>query len=64
MQYLSLAFADFVAVLQPMYYALPRRWNLRWLILLGGSLFFYGCFGLQYLPFLLFTGLRFTSADG
>lgn len=57
MQYLSLAFADFVAVLLPMYYALPRRWNLRWLILLGGSLFFYGCFGLQYLPFLLFTGV-------
>lgn len=30
MQYLSLAFAGFVAVLLPLYYALPRRWNLRW----------------------------------
>ncbi len=55
MSYLSLSFAGFVLLLIVIFYLLPHR--ARWVLLLIGSLFFYACFGLRYLPFLLFTSL-------
>ncbi len=51
MSYLSLTFAAFVAVMLVLYYLLPMK--LRPWILLAGSLFFYGCFDLRYMIFLL-----------
>lgn len=55
MSYLSLTYAAFVLLLMVLYYLLPVR--LRGLVLLAGSLYFYGCFDLRYIPFLLFTTL-------
>lgn len=55
MNYLSFTFAFFVLILLVLYYALPKK--ARPYILLCGSLFFYGYFALQYMPFLLFTAL-------
>ena len=55
MNYLSFTFAFFVLAMLLVYYALPKK--TRPYILLCGSLFFYGCFGLAYMPFLLFTAL-------
>jgi len=55
MSYLSANFAIFVLVLMVGCYLFPSKW--RWVLLLAGSLVFYGCFDLKYLPFLLFTAL-------
>ena len=55
MNYLSFSFAFFVLLLALLYYILPKK--ARAYILLGGSLVFYGCFTLAYLPFLLFAAL-------
>lgn len=55
MSYLSLSFAGFTLALMLVFYTLPKK--ARWGVLLVGSLFFYTCFGLKYLPFLLFTAL-------
>lgn len=55
MNYLSFTFAFFVLILLVIYYVLPKK--VRPYVLLCGSLFFYSCFGLAYMPFLLFTAL-------
>ncbi len=55
MNYLSFAFAFFVIILLLTYYILPKK--ARPYILLCGSLFFYGCFALEYMPFLLLTAV-------
>ena len=51
MSYLSLTFAGFVILSLVLYYTVPAK--LRWGVLLAASLFFYGCFDLRYLVFLL-----------
>lgn len=53
MNYLSLTFAAFVAVLFILYYVVPKK--TRGIILLLGSLAFYACYDLRYLLFLLFV---------
>lgn len=55
MNYLSLAFAGFVLAMLSLYYLLPKK--VRPYVLLCGSLFFYGCFALAYIPFLLFVAV-------
>ena len=55
MNYLSLAFAGFVAFAALLYYIMPKR--VRWGVLLLASLTFYGLFDLRYLAFLLFAAL-------
>ncbi len=55
MNYLSFTFAFFVLILLLAYYILPKK--ARPYVLLCGSLFFYCCFSLKYLPFLLFTAV-------
>lgn len=60
MSYLSLGFVAYVAVLMLIFYLLPKQ--SRWIALLCGSLVFYGCFSIRYLPFLLFTVLTTFSA--
>ena len=55
MNYLSLPFAAFVLLLLILYYLVPKKG--RFVVLLCGSLLFYACFDLRYLPFLLFTAL-------
>ncbi len=61
MNYLSLWFMLFVTVVLVLYYLLPQK--MRGLVLLISSLFFYACFNIKYLIFLLFTGITtFTVA--
>ena len=55
MSYLSMTFAAFVMLLMVIYYLLPVK--ARGLILLLGSLMFYGCFDLRYSLFLLTTAV-------
>ena len=55
MNYLSLSFAFFVAVVFLLYYTMPKK--TRWCILLVASIGFYGLFSLEYIPFLLFSAL-------
>ena len=55
MNYLSLPFAAFVLLLLILYYLVPKKGSF--VVLLCGSLLFYACFDLRYLPFLLFTAL-------
>jgi len=57
MSYLSLSFALLTAVLLILYHALSEKVNVRGMILLGGSLFFYLSFDLIYLLFLAFTAI-------
>ncbi len=59
MNYLSLGFALFVAVVLVLYYLLPQK--IRGGVLLISSLFFYACFNVKYLFFLLFTGITTYS---
>jgi len=55
MSYLSIKFAAFVMLMMVGFYLFPKK--SRWILLLCGSVFFYACFDLKYLPFLLFTAL-------
>lgn len=55
MSYLSLTFAAFVLLLLVVYYLVPTK--VRGWVLVLGSLYFYGCFDLRYMPFLVFTAL-------
>ncbi len=51
----SLAFVCFLAVLVCLYYMVPKRF--QWLILLGGSTYFYTLSGVQYMIFILASSL-------
>lgn len=53
MSYLSLSFTLFVACLIPLFYIVPTRF--RGLVLLCGSLVFYGSYDLKYYLFFLFV---------
>lgn len=55
MNYLSLSFIVFVALIALLYYVLPIK--LRSGLLLTASLIFYACFDWRYLFFLIFTAL-------
>jgi len=55
MQYLSLQFALFVFLTFGLYYVLPRA--CRWFVLLCASLFFYLCYDVRYILFLLFVAI-------
>ena len=51
MPFHSISFLFFLALLASLYYGLPHRY--RWMLLLGGSYFFYGSWRPGYLPVLL-----------
>lgn len=51
MSYLSLGFVAFVALCLILYYLVPKK--IRYVVLLAASIFFYACFDLRYLLFLL-----------
>lgn len=65
----SFWFLAFLAVVTAVYYAIPHR--LRWVLLLGSSLYFYATFRVSYLLLLLgvtlvayLSGLAIGAADG
>lgn len=53
MQFTSISFFVFVAVLLFVYYTVPKK--LQWIILLAASYIFYLSAGIEYLFFILFT---------
>lgn len=55
MSYLSIGFAVFVTILFGIYHMVTPK--LRWLLLLVASIFFYLCFDVRYVVFLLFVAL-------
>ena len=55
MQFTSVSFLLFAAVILLGYYALPKK--ARWCWLLAGSMFFYSLAGVQYLAFILLTAV-------
>lgn len=55
MNYLSIGFVIFTLIVLIIYYLVPRK--MRTKILLLASLVFYLSFGINYLPFLLFTAI-------
>lgn len=55
MSFTSGSFLYFFGALLLCYYLVPKRF--RWMLLLAGSLLFYGLAGDHYLPFMLFTAL-------
>lgn len=55
MSYLSIGFAVFVTILFGVYQVVTPK--LRWKLLLGASIFFYLCFDVRYVIFLLFVAM-------
>lgn len=55
MQFTSMSFLAFAAVLLLIYYTVPKK--LQWIILLAASYIFYLSAGLEYLFFIVFTTL-------
>ena len=55
MQYLSFVFIAFVVIVFALYYFIPQKF--RWIVLLGASLFFYLCYDVRYILFLLFVAI-------
>jgi D-alanyl-lipoteichoic acid acyltransferase DltB (MBOAT superfamily) len=55
MQFTSMTFLAFAAVLLLLYYIVPKK--IQWIILLAASYIFYLSAGLEYLFFILFTTL-------
>lgn len=53
MQFTSVSFLLFAAVLLAVYYLIPKK--LQWLLLLGASWFFYLWAGVEYAAFMVFT---------
>ncbi len=63
MQFTSVSFLLFAAVLLGLYYCVPKK--LQWMLLLAASWFFYLWAGIKYAAFVVFTTLStygFTSA--
>jgi alginate O-acetyltransferase complex protein AlgI len=55
MHFASFSFIIFIAILVPLYYLIPKKW--QWMLLLVASYFFYSFAGAGYLVFIVSTTL-------
>ncbi len=55
MHFASFSFIIFIAILVPLYYLVPKKW--QWMLLLAASYFFYSFAGAGYLAFIISTTL-------
>ena len=55
MHFASFNFIIFIAILVPLYYLIPKKW--QWMLLLAASYFFYSFAGAGYLAFIISTTL-------